>query len=113
LPVPFLHAVESRLSSQVKHEEDSHGIIGDKRQHGYEFALPAEIPDLEGSAGCRSRQHTHRERDFRIPDAYRLLHKVDAQGLNVVLAGGLSPGRSGRADKRFSLKASFHVFHHQ
>jgi hypothetical protein len=72
---------------------------------------------------CHYWQQTHRERNLRIPDTDRLFHKIDAQGLDVVLAVSASRESAtmaadwAREDLAYgdchSLKGSLHVFDHQ
>ena len=44
LSVPFLDTVQGRFAGEVEHEEDSHCIIADEREHIDELSLPTEIP---------------------------------------------------------------------
>lgn len=55
LPVPFFDAVECRLAREVKHEKDGHSVVTDEWQHGNEFALSTEIPDLVIRDNCCAR----------------------------------------------------------
>lgn len=71
LAIPLLDAVESALARQVKHEEDGDGVVAHQRQHVDKLALAAQVPDGKG--------------DFGVADGNGLLHKVDAQRLDVVL----------------------------
>ena len=71
LAVPLLDAVESALARQVEHEEDGDGVVADEWQHVDKLALAAEVP--------------YGERDFCIADRDGLLHKVDAERLDIVL----------------------------
>jgi hypothetical protein len=45
LTVPLFDRVECALAGQVEHEEDCDGVVADKGQHVYEFALTAQVPD--------------------------------------------------------------------
>lgn len=71
LAIPLLDAVERALARQVKHEEDGDGVVTHQRQHVDKLALATQVPDGKG--------------DFSVSDGNGLLHKVDAQRLDVVL----------------------------
>lgn len=71
LAVPLLDAVERALACQVKHEQDGHGVVAHQRQHVDKLALATQIPNAEG--------------DLCVANTDSLLHKVDAQRLDVVL----------------------------
>lgn len=71
LSVPLLDAVESTLASQIKHEENGHGVVADQRQHIDKLALTAQIPDGKSN--------------LRVADGNRLFHKVDSKRLDIVL----------------------------
>lgn len=74
LAIPLLDRVERGFARQVKHEQDGDGVVAYERKHVDEFALASEIPDAE--------------RDLGVADRDGLLHKVDAEGLDVVLVEG-------------------------
>ena len=70
LPIPLLDTIEGAFPCQVEHEQDSHSIIANQRQHVYEFSLSSQIPD--------------RERNLRIAYADGLLHEVHAKCLDII-----------------------------
>lgn len=70
LPVPLLDTVEGAFPRQVKHEQDSHGVVAHQGQHVDKLALTTQIPNGKG--------------DFGISDGNGLFHEVDAQSLNIV-----------------------------
>jgi len=71
LLVPVLDARERGFSREIKHEEQSNGVIAHKRQHMEVLLLTTKIPDREG--------------DISLPERDGLLHEVHTEGLNVVL----------------------------
>lgn len=82
LPIPFLDTVEGAFPRQIEHEKNCNGIIADKGQHVDELSLAAKIPNREG--------------DLCVPNGNSLLHKVDAQRLDIIF-----------------VPASFDVFDHK
>lgn len=66
LAIPLLDGIEGALAGEVEHEEDGDGVVADEREHVYEFALAAEVPDGEG--------------DFGVADGDCFFHEVDAWG---------------------------------
>lgn len=63
LAVPFLDRVQSALPGEIKHEQDSNGVVAHQWKHVHELSLTAKVPNREG--------------DLRIADGDGLFHEVD------------------------------------
>jgi len=51
LLVPVLHGRQRALARKIKHEEQSHGVVANERQHVEVLLLASQVPDTEGDIG--------------------------------------------------------------